>query len=294
MSHPFHIVDVFAEQKYAGNQLAVVSAAGDLSTAVMQRIARETNFSETTFIVSEPRTDQATGVRIFTPGAELPFAGHPTLGTAWVIRSELLRERPKVVTLDLPIGPVPVRFAAESSGGELAWMRPPLPELGPVHRPDDVAALVGLTTDEIDSGFPVQTVSVGIAFTMIPVRSLASMRRARVNTAAIERLTDAPFPLQFFLFAPETYHAEHQINARMFAAHYGVPEDPATGSANACLGVYLARHHYFGSGTIDVRVEQGYEIGRRSLLFVRAGQDSEGLAVEVGGHVVLVARGELL
>jgi trans-2,3-dihydro-3-hydroxyanthranilate isomerase len=289
----FWIVDVFAEEKYAGNQLAVIAGASDLSPTVMQKIARETNFSETTFIISEPEADSVR-VRIFTPAAELPFAGHPTLGTAWVIRKQLARGQRDWLTLDLPVGPVRVDLIAEPDGRDLVWMQPPPPKLGPVHPASAVAPLVGLSPDEIDARFPVQTASVGIAFTMIPLRALASVRHARFNAAAAEQLSAPAWPMQFFLFAPETYDPQHHFNARMFASDYGVQEDPATGSANTCLGSYLAQHRYLGDVPIDVCVEQGYEVGRPSLLRVRASRGPTGVDVRVGGHVVMVARGELV
>jgi trans-2,3-dihydro-3-hydroxyanthranilate isomerase len=292
--HPLHIVDVFAEEKYAGNQLAVVTAAADLDTARMQRIAREMNFSETAFVLSDAPRNGGYDVRIFTPMAEVPFAGHPTLGTAFVIRHALQAPPADMVTLHLGIGAVPVRFEATGGGAPVLWMSPPPPALGAVHRAAEIAPLLNLSVDDIDPRFPVQTASIGIAFTMVPVRTLAAIKRAREDVAAAQKAAGGGWPSAFFLFAPETYHATNQVNVRMFAGSHGVAEDPATGSANACLGAYLVQHRYFGTTSADIRVEQGYEIGRPSLLFVRAAPASGGPRVQVGGRVFVSARGELV
>jgi trans-2,3-dihydro-3-hydroxyanthranilate isomerase len=289
----FHIVDVFAEEKYAGNQLAVVPAAGNLSPAIMQQIANEMHFSETTFITATTVPGAVWKVRIFTPATEVPFAGHPTLGTAWVIRHELLGTGVDSLTLDLPIGRVPVHFAPEPNGREMVWMQPREPIFGDEFPASPIAAALGLGEDDIDRRAPVQAVSAGIPFALIPLRTLAAVRRARFDRSAARRLADA-HPRAWFLFAAETYDPANQLNARMFADDFGVPEDPATGSAAACLGAYLARHRYFGDTDIDVRIEQGFEIGRPSLLRVRAQAAVEGFQVQVGGRVIPVARGELL
>lgn len=286
------IVDVFAEEKYAGNQLAVVAADATLSSAAMQRIARETNFSETTFVVSDQLRDGGYDVRIFTPAAEIPFAGHPTLGTASVLRNEILGNRPETVTLNLGVGQVPVNFTRDSDGRETVWMRAPRVELGRKHPPEQLAGIVGLSADDVDSRFPVQDASIGISFTIIPVRTLDAMKRARFNRGAYDHQTDAPHAQ--FLFSTQTYSPANQINARMFAEPFGVPEDPATGSANACLGAYLLHHRYGAGDRLDLRVEQGYEVGRPSLLFVRAERNGARADVFVGGHVVPTFRGELL
>jgi trans-2,3-dihydro-3-hydroxyanthranilate isomerase len=286
------IVDVFAEEKYAGNQLAVVTGGDSLSSATMQRIARETNFSETTFILSNLPRDGGYDVRIFTPAAEIPFAGHPTLGTAFVLRNEILGARADTVTLNLGVGQVPVDFTGDGDGRETVWMHAPEVDLGRIHPPEQLADIVGLAVGDLDRRFPVQDASIGISFTIVPVGSLDAMKRARFNRAAYDRQADARHAQ--FLFSTQTYFAENQINARMFAEPFGVAEDPATGSANACLGAYLLQHQYRTADRLDIRVEQGHEIGRPSLLFVRAEQKTTRADVCVGGHVLPTFRGELL
>lgn len=291
--HEIHIVDVFAESKYSGNQLAVVTGANSIPDADMQRIARETNFSETTFILSQTQRDGGYDVRIFTPTAEIPFAGHPTVGTAYVLRNHVLASSVASLRLNLKIGPVVVDFEEEADGRQLVWMSAPYPEFGKTFDPEPLAAVLGLTPADVDDRFPVEEVSLGVPFTFVPLRGLEAVRRARYRMEQYERVQDLGFNPCIFLFCAETYAAEHQFNARMFAAPFGVPEDPATGSANACLAAYLLRHGYVSGDRLDVRVEQGYEIGRPSLLYLRARRREEGADIRVGGHVVPTIRGVL-
>jgi trans-2,3-dihydro-3-hydroxyanthranilate isomerase len=291
--HRFHIVDVFGETKYSGNQLAVVLPGRPMATQEMQAIAREFNFPETTFIESRVPKRGGYPVRIFTPRSELPFAGHPTLGTAYVIRNHLATRKMSLLSLDLKVGRIPVRFPKSDPG--IAWMRQKTAEFGAVHSLADGAALVGLAPEDLDARYPVQEVSTGMAFLLIPVKNLAAIQRAVPNRAACRayfaQQTSGELPL--FLFCPETYDPANQINARMFAEALGIPEDPATGSANGCLAAYLAQHLYWGSKRIEARVEQGYEIGRPSLLRLSADLDQASHQIEVGGRVIEIATGRL-
>ncbi len=286
----FVIVDVFAEEKWAGNQLAVVLDCEGLGTEEMQRIARETNFSETTFVLSKQPSPKGYAVRIFTPAGEMPFAGHPTLGTAWVIRSELASQA-TTIDLDLKIGRVPVTFKPRADGADLAWLRSPDVSLQRVLDGATLAPVIGLAPVDLDSDLPVQEMSVGVNFTFIPVRHLEGVRRARFDRVAYDRVAHLGFHPSIFLFCREAIAAENHLHARLFADVFGIPEDPATGSANACLGRYLLEH--LETDVVDVNVEQGYEINRPSLLRVKARRDAGAVTVEVGGRVILSARGEL-
>jgi trans-2,3-dihydro-3-hydroxyanthranilate isomerase len=293
-THKLFIVDVFAEEKYAGNQLAVVTAAESLAQPDMQRIAREMNFSETTFITSEVPRAGGYDVRIFTPATELPFAGHPTLGTAYVIRHELAPTPPAQLVLHLKIGPVPVTFASLPGGKESVWMQPPTPVLGAIRSAQNIAEMLGLTPGDLDPGFPVQEVSIGIPFLFVPLRSLSALQRAHVDVDRRAALLQQGIgAAQIFLFCREAHQPNHDLAARMFFEANGMREDPATGSANVCLGAYLLTHGYFAGGHVDIKVEQGYEIGRPSLLLVRAAWQSGEPQVSVGGHVITTVRGEL-
>jgi len=291
---PFYIVDVFAEEKYAGNQLAVVRNAVMLSTREMQRIANEMHYSETTFIMSEEPRTGGYDVRIFTPAEEIPFAGHPTLGTAHVIRHEVLREPRSSLILNLPIGQIPVTFAASSEQSDLYRMQQKEPSVGQTFSPQTIATVLSLDATDIDGRFPVEEISTGLPHVIVPLKTLTVLKRAKIEKTSYSNLIQQSWAKSVLVFCSETYSKHSGVGVRVFADYYGVPEDPATGSGNGCLAAYLVRHRYFGTSSIDIRSEQGYEIGRPSLLFLRAEDKSGKIAVEVGGNVITVARGEFV
>jgi trans-2,3-dihydro-3-hydroxyanthranilate isomerase len=288
----FYILDVFAEEKYAGNQLAVFRGAP--SDAMMQRLAQEMHFSETTFITSESPSDGGYDVRIFTPAAELPFAGHPTLGTAYIIQHEILKEPAKQVILNEKVGQIPVNFSDDG----LLWMEQKPPQFGHCYEPEELAEALGLSTDDIDQRFPTQEVSTGTSFIIAPLKTLEAVKRAEVNLPKFKQMIVAGEKEQaarkIFIFCPEAENPENQFHARCFVHLYGIPEDPATGSANGNFAGWLAKYRYFGHSKVTARVEQGYEIGRPSLLFLDSEDKSDSIVVKVGGHVQLVAKGELV
>jgi trans-2,3-dihydro-3-hydroxyanthranilate isomerase len=287
VSLTFYIVDVFAEERYAGNQLAVVRGGADLSDKTLQKIALEMNYSETTFVLSDEETDGGYDVRIFTPGEEVPFAGHPTLGTAYVIQHELLAGPVERITLNLKAGEIPVTF------GEVLWMRQLPPTFGATVDSASLARALNLETADLDDHYPVQEVSTGLPALIVPLRDLDALRRCKVDW---ERYTELAGPgKNLYVFCPEPHEdGPGDLSARMFANDLGVPEDPATGSAAGCLAAYLLEHSYLGTDSVDVRVEQGYEIGRPSLLYLRAASEADEMRVDVGGKVQMVARGELV
>jgi trans-2,3-dihydro-3-hydroxyanthranilate isomerase len=293
-STPFYIVDVFAQRKYVGNQLAVVRNAAAIADEDMQLIAREMHFSETTFILSEQQRDGGFDVRIFTPEEELPFAGHPTLGTAYVIQQEILRERAEEVRLNLKVGQIPVGFTYRDGQPEVLWMRQQTPEFGRDLDRKSIAEVLNLTAEQIDDRFPVQEVSTGVFFIIVPLKSLDAVRKARVDREKYFGLIKSIRAKAILVFAPETYDPQNHLNVRVFADYYGVAEDPATGSANGCLAGYLVRHGCFQTEQIDVRAEQGHEIKRPSLLLLKAQSRDGQIDVSVGGSVVTVARGDLV
>ncbi len=286
----FYIVDVFAEQKYAGNQLAVFRDAGRLSAEQMQKIAREMNFSETTFVLSDAPREGGYDVRIFTPVAEVPFAGHPTLGTAFVIRQELIGDPAADVTLNLKVGPIPVT----SADRDVLWMKQNPPDFGLTFDPSSVAGILGLQDSDLDTRFPVQEVSTGLWFAIVPLTSLDAVRRARTTKDKYLSLFETDRHAGVLVVCPEPYDKRNDLNVRVFCPVYGIEEDPATGSGNGCLASYLVKHRYFGRDSIDVRVEQGCEIGRPSLLRLRAQEQNETIDVNVGGRVVMAAKGQWL
>lgn len=290
----FYIADVFAEEKYAGNQLAVVRGAGALSSVHMQRIAKEMNYSETTFIISEKPCNGGYEVRIFTPAEEVPFAGHPTLGTAHIIRREITREAVGTVVLNLQVGQIPVTFGANGEDPDLYWMRQMEPRERQSFAPDIVAPVLSLDRSDSDERFPVEEVSTGLPHFVVPLKNLTALKRAKVVKEKYLDFISRTWAKSILVFCPETYSKNPGVSVRVFADYYGVPEDPATGSGNGCLAGYLAKHRYWGTDKIDVRSEQGYEIGRPSLLFLRAEDRAGKVDVVVGGKVITVARGELI
>lgn len=294
MSHPLYTLDVFTNQKYTGNQLAVIRHAGDIDDTTMQAIAREMNYSETTFIKSDEPREGGYDVRIFTPEAELPFAGHPTLGTAFVIQQEIVQEKVNRVTLNLPVGPIPVEIKYQDNRPETLWMTQNPPEFGEVLDTRKLAKVLNLSTDAFDERFPIQAVSTGFPALIVPLKSLEFVKQAQVDRPAYFKLVESIEPKVILVFSQETYEAGKDLNVRVFVDYFGIPEDPATGSANGCLAAWLAEHQYFGSREVNVSVEQGHEIKRPANLLLSA-RDLEGiLSVRVGGSVVLVSRGELL
>ncbi|GBE41752.1 MAG TPA: PhzF family phenazine biosynthesis protein [Nitrospirae bacterium] len=294
MKLKFNIVDVFAEARYSGNQLAVFHNAGQLPDAEMQRIAKEMNYSETTFIVSDKMKDNGYKVRIFTPEREVPFAGHPVIGTAYVILREVVKKPIKKIKLNLEVGQVPVAIKYNGDDPDKIWMKQQEPVFGDTFDIKAVAEVLNLGPDTIDEKFPVQDVSTGLPFIIVPLKTLNDVRAARIDRDKYYSLIKGISAKAIFIFSPETYETENDLNARMFADYYGIPEDPATGSANGCLAAYLSKNKYFGDENVNVRVEQGYEIGRPSLLYLRAEDTDGNIEVHVGGRVVMVAQGEFI
>ncbi|WP_185897077.1 PhzF family phenazine biosynthesis protein [Paenibacillus zeisoli] len=285
----YSIVDVFSEGKYTGNPLAVFRNAGNLSDAEMQQIAKEINYSETTFIVSESITNNYYDVRIFTPKEEIPFAGHPALGTAYVIQSEILTESVEKVILNFKGGQIPVTFNPQEG---VLWMTHNEPIFGRILDAHHVLDVLNVAKEDIDSRFPIQEVSTGLPDIIVPLKSLEAVRKVKLNSAKYFDLINQTEAKAIMVFAPETYHSVNDLNVRDFAEYYGIPEDPATGSSNGCLAAYLVKYRYFDNNKINIRVEQGYEMERPSLLFLRASDDHGIINVCVGGRVVKVAQGE--
>jgi trans-2,3-dihydro-3-hydroxyanthranilate isomerase len=287
-------LNVFAERPLEGNQLAIFPDARGLSTAEMQALARETNFAETTFILPRERAvEEATGVhvRIFTTQEELPFAGHPTLGTAsWLYWNHPVFAGAEEMTLDLKVGPIPVRFQAPEPGelGVFGTMRQQDPVFGDLHDPAAIAKALGLALDDLDPGKPIQTVSTGMAFCIVPLRSLSVSRRLRIPLASAQAYLDGSDAKFFHTITAAVPESGADWHCRM--QFYG-GEDPATGSASGCAISYLVHHGLAGSGRATV-FEQGIEMLRPSRIHVRATiQNGTVGDVFVGGRTIPVATG---
>jgi trans-2,3-dihydro-3-hydroxyanthranilate isomerase len=292
----FHIVDVFAESSYAGNQLSVVKDVGNLSTKEMQKIAREFNFSETTFISSpEVIAAKPSKVRIFTPNHELPFAGHPTLGTAWVIQRYIIRKRVPKVLLDLKVGEIPVSFTYKRNGEpDILWMKQNEPKFG---RKDfkryQLAEILGVNTDCIDERFPIQEVSTGIYMLIVPLKTIKALKKCSINRDRYYALVNRTEAKSILVFCPEPYNKTSDLSVRVFPEYYGIREDPATGSGNGCLAAYLSKYKYFGKSSFNKTSDQGYEIGRPSKLFLKIKSNNGKIQVYIGGRVANVGEGKL-
>ena len=303
-SYRFIQVDVFTDKAFGGNPLAVFPEAEGLSTKEMQCLAREMNLSETTFVLppQSPEADSDFRVRIFTPAEEMPFAGHPVVGTHWVLahlgRVEL-REPVTRVHFELGVGVLPADLYVNDGRVERVVMTQDRPTFHTVLQDlGDLTAGLGLAPKAItDTGLPVQIVSTGVPQMMIPVRSLAEVQGLgadRLNVAALNRVCQALGTKCAMVFSLETERPESTVHVRMFAPMLGVPEDPATGSANGALGAYLVHHQAIlvTEPTTHIISEQGAEMSRPSTLYIEVDSAGEEVsAVRVGGQVVLVAEG---
>ncbi len=292
-SNQFHLVDVFATERYAGNQLAVVEDPASLIDEEMQALAAEFGFSETTFVSLSGAgdrgvTDEAFHTRIFTPREEIPFAGHPTLGTAWIVRE---RTGADEVVLDLPVGEIPVDVHS-TDGAETLWMRQRAPTFGDRRSHEEAAEVLGLSVETLNHDLPVREVSTGLPTVVVPLRDRTALTGISVDRAAYDAFVAGRDAKNVLAFCPDPREERNDLACRVFAPYYDVPEDPATGSSNGCLAAYLARHRT-ENGNVSVRVEQGYEMDRPSLLFLDAHADGKEIAVEVGGRVVPVGSGTL-
>src|SRR5437660_10968466 len=285
----FHFVqlDVFSSVALEGNPLAVFPDGRGLSDEEMQAVAREMNLSETTFVLpNDPAVELERGVRvrIFTVQEELPFAGHPTLGTAFVLRAE---SGTKEIALDLNVGNVPVRFEETPSQPTFGEMTQVDPVIGTQHDREAVAQATGLRVEDFDSALPIETVSTGVAFTVAPLKSLAVIQKLRVDSnRAAEYLEKTGGKFLYFV-ARETIDPAARLHARMLFYN---GEDPATGSAAGCAAAWMVAH---GVAQPDepVLIAQGVEMRRPSRIFVRAGKkDNRVVNVRVGGNTVEVMR----
>ncbi|HTW59454.1 MAG TPA: PhzF family phenazine biosynthesis protein [Terriglobales bacterium] len=282
--------DVFSSNPLEGNSLAVFFDARGLSDAEMQAVAREMNLSETTFVLPRKReieNERGVRVRIFTVQEELPFAGHPTLGTAFALRAG---NGAKEVVLDLNLGKVPVRF--EQSDGEPVFgeMTQVEPVFGMQHEREAVARATGLRVEDFDPTLPIETVSTGLAYTITPLKSLAVIQNLRVDLHRASEYADRTGGKFFYFVARETVDPAARLHSRMLFYN---GEDPATGSAAGCTAAWMVAH---GVAKPDERVliEQGLEMRRPSRIFVRAARDGNRVVnVRVGGNSVEVMRGEI-
>lgn len=301
MQARFVTADVFTDRRFGGNPLAVFPDGRGIDDALMQTIAREFNLSETVFVLPPENPAHTRKLRIFTPAAELPFAGHPTVGTAHVLAAIgdiALKGTETDIVFEEGVGPVPVTIGAAT--GAPIWSRLTVAQLPEFRNelPDaaTLAALLSLAPEDVietEADAPV-AISCGVPFTFVPLASREAVGRAVTNLQVWQQHLADHWAPAVFLFAHDAETEGVDVHARMYSPSFGIPEDPATGAANAAFGGYLARRAGMTDGTHRWRVEQGVEMGRPSFLDIEADvADGSLTAVRVGGRTVIVSHGEM-
>jgi trans-2,3-dihydro-3-hydroxyanthranilate isomerase len=290
--------DVFTDQPFTGNQLAVFLDGRGLSTGSMQALAREMNFSESTFILPAEVHGTDVRMRIFTPANELPMAGHPTIGSTFALaHAGAIRPGAPQFVFGLGVGPIPVDLEWEDGRLRFAWMTQLNPTFGGVvDARGAVAAALGLAEADLLPDRPVREVTCGVPFLMVPIRSCEAVDRAVSDASAFRRFTESTgIKLPIFFFAMSPSGSAETVHSRMFAPEFGIVEDPATGSASGPLGCYLLRHGLLSADAATRIVSlQGAAMGRPSRIHVDiSSRGGEITQVKVGGRAVLVASGEL-
>jgi trans-2,3-dihydro-3-hydroxyanthranilate isomerase len=298
---PYHILDVFTDRAFGGNPLAVFTDARGVSAALMQAIARELNLSETTFVLPprDPKNDYQ--VRIFTPTHEMPMAGHPTIGTAFILAHEGV-VRPSgletTIVFEEGVGPVPVSIGWKNGAPGFIEMRQPLPKFGPrFEKAEAIAEMLSLDPrDILDTNLPMEVISCGVPFLFVPINSLEAMGRIRFRADLCEQVLRGFAPESgVFAFTKGGRFPGSEMHGRMFAPGLGVNEDPATGGACGPLGCYLVRHRVIlPEGELRCVIEQGVEMGRPSFIKIRiARRGDEIIEVHVGGTCHHIGAGAL-
>lgn len=278
----FYIVDCFTDSKYSGNQLAVFMVDKDLETEEMQQMANEIGFSESTFIMSGKQSNGGYDVRIFTPEVEIPFAGHPTLGTSYIINSIIEDGTSDKIILNLKAGQIPVAIK-----GDILTMTQNQPEFKQTFKRKQLAEILCIDEGDIRDDYPIEEVSTGISAIMIPLKDLDALRKCRVNHPAFQDFIDNQCKGDLLAFIED----DGNIRGRVFVDDIGFKEDAATGSANGGLAGYLLKHNFFNSDNLNYVVKQGIEMNRPSSLHVHAALKNDHYTIEVGGSACIVAEG---
>jgi trans-2,3-dihydro-3-hydroxyanthranilate isomerase len=280
-------IDVFTNTAYSGNQLAVFPHADDLKDEQMQKLANEINYPETTFILNPESTEEDFRIRIFSIYCEMPFAGHPTLGTAFSIMKILNNWPAKkdIIRLKTNVGIIPLE-----NRGDLIWMKQNKPEFFKQYdNKSEIANLIGLSLEDI-LDLPIEEVSTGNNMLIIPIKNLAAISRAFANVNKLKLFFEKSGSLAPYLFTTETFHQESNVHTRFFAPHLGILEDPATGSAAGPLTGYLLKHNLFGK-EFELINEQGIEMKRPSRILMKGKLENDKYTVKIGGSCAFVGRG---
>jgi trans-2,3-dihydro-3-hydroxyanthranilate isomerase len=298
-AHKYHLVDVFTDRPFAGNQLAVFSDAVDVPEELMQQLANELQLSETTFVLPATAKKADFKVRIFTPASELPFAGHPTIGTAFVLARQRLIQpghNDNIVRLEEGVGVIPVEIDYDHGKPGQIFMEQLPPQFGSEFtNRQAIADMLSVDSTALLSKCPVQAVSCGVPFLIVPLKTLEAVRNVKLRLDVWQRLvrdSEAPCVMPF---TTETVHEESTVHCRMFAPGLAILEDAATGSANGPLGCYLVRYGLVErQQLVTIVSEQGYEMNRPSKLTIIVGSDGDKIrSVRVGGNCVYIGAGEI-
>ena len=283
MPLPFHIVDVFAESKYSGNQLAVFENAQDLTQAEMQNIAREINFAESTFITQIDKETNAATIRIFTPEFEMKFAGHPIIGTAWVIMNRIFSDPKQPINLMVPIGKIPVY-----QEGELVWLQSAQPEFFSTFSSEGFSEFSTLKKNDFSAELPIQEVSTGSAFVIVPLNNREALTNLKLDLLSthewLQSNCKTAFQALYFF-----YLEGNDLFSRMLYIENGqLKEDAATGSASTCLQAYLLKYH---AASLQITNQQGDAIGRPSKIYFNGQWDGFNFDIKIGGNSQYIAKG---
>jgi trans-2,3-dihydro-3-hydroxyanthranilate isomerase len=297
-TYSYHLLDVFTDRAFGGNQLAVFTDGASVPPELMQRIAKELNLSETTFVLPPANPANNFRLRIFTPGKEMPAAGHPTVGTAHaLVRLGMVRREgnPTMAVFEEMIGDIPVAitFKGDTNEPDMAWMTQLRPQFGPIiEDPSQVLEALSLPEEALDSRYPVQLVSTGVPFLYAPLRTLNDARAINLNTGACKRLVEQYGADGLFVFTMEVETEGSTVHSRMFAPDLSIAEDPATGIASGPLGAYLVHYGLVPPGTHMVS-EQGMEMGRPSYIHIEIDIEAgEFGPARIGGQAYYMGRGE--
>lgn len=284
MTLPFYIIDVFAENKYAGNQLAVFLEAGNLSSEEMQRIAKEINFAESTFITKLDFENNRAEIRIFTPASEMKFAGHPIIGTSWVLIHKVFKNEPDAITLNVPIGEIAIRKTED-----LIWLKAAQPEFLNVFGKEDFVSFSTLKSTDFEDQYPIQEVTTGSAFVIVPLKDRKALEglvldKDKTNDWLMKNCKTNHRALYFYCLE------DSRIISRMLCIeHNQLVEDAATGSASTCLQAFLLKYH---SAKIETINHQGDFIHRPSRIYFKGELTENGYTIQIGGKSQFVAKGD--
>lgn len=283
----YYITDVFAIGKYSGNQLATFIVDKKLDVETMQKIAQEVNYSETTFITSEKQKNKGYDVRIFTPKAEVDFAGHPTLGTAFIINEFIELKKRKLIKLNLKVGQISVEIR-----NHMYWMKQVQPAFSEPIDTKLMAKMLQINNSDIDVEFPILGVTTGLPFTIITLKSKSALQKCKLDMDIYNAFINRNWAKGILVFCRGGYTELQDLSTRVFVPWLGIIEDPATGSAAGCLAAYLLKNNFYGTAFISISAGQGYEINRPSDLSIQASIDKKIYTIEVGGDIEMIAKGE--